>query len=500
MSVRRKLVPLLVVFCLVIAACGNAGTEGTGGTGGATGGTTASQPAAASQATAASAGASSPEAAAISGTGASTEAAASTAAIASAGTGATSGTPVNMQVAWWGSQNRHDRTIKVLEMFMQENPNVKLTWEFAAFNDYWTKLTTQAAGGNLPCLIQHDYQYLGEWVKRNQLMPLDQFVENGTIDTTNVDPGYLEGGKLGPDNKLYAISLGTNTQTFTIDTALFEQAGLEVPKREWTWPEFEQIMTQMKEKTGVYGASTGLSDMQVFKLWVKQRGGTLYNEEGTALGYEDDQIFIDFFNMLKGWQDKGLIPTREFEVSLGTSGSVEDNIFVRQEAASAHIHSNQLTAVASASGGREIVPLPLPKQEGANPEPGNYLKPSLFWSITANCPEDQAQVAAQIINFFTNDLEANDILAAERGVPISTAVQEHLKPNLDPTQKQVFDLLAYVEDHHSELDAPDPPNSRQVIQEVYTPLVDEVLYGRMSVEDAAKQFREQANGLLSANQ
>ncbi len=516
MNVRRKLVPLLVVLSLLMAACGNTGTSGTGGTGGTTGGTAATSGAANPETGVTGPegpqgpGELNPDATAAAGASATAGTGASTAANASAGTSASTaaaagqaaaggGAPVNMQVAWWGSQNRHDRTIKVLEMFMQENPNVKLTWEFAAFNDYWTRLTTQAAGGNLPCLIQHDYQYIGEWVKRNQLMPLDQFVENGTIDATNIAEGYLNGGRLGPDNKLYAISLGTNTQTFTVDPAMLQEAGLEVPKPEWTWQEFEQMLTQVKEKTGKHGSSTGLNDNQVFKLWVKQHGSTLYNEQGTALGYEDDKIFVDFFTMLKGWMDKGLIPTREFEVSQGDV-SIEDNIFVRQEAASAHIHSNQLTAVASANGGREISPLPLPKQEGANPEPGNYLKPSQFWSITANCPQDQAQVAAQIINFFTNDLEANDILAAERGVPISSAVQEHMKPKLDATQKKVFDLLAYVEEHHSELDAPDPPNSRQVIQEVYTPLMDQILYGQLSPEEAAPQFREQANALLSANQ
>jgi multiple sugar transport system substrate-binding protein len=409
------------------------------------------------------------------------------------------GNPVNMHIAWWGSQNRHDRTIKVLETLMAEHPNVKLTWEFSPFNDYWTKLSTQAAGGNLPCLIQHDYQYIGEWVKRNQLMPLDPFVESGAIDTTNVDPAYLESGRLGPENKLYAISLGTNTQSILIDTELWEKAGVALPKPEWTWKDFEQAMTQLHDKLSIYGMSTGLTDSQVFKLWVKQSGGTLYNDEGTALGYEDDQIFVNFFNTLKGWMDKGLIPTREFEVSLTDTG-VEGNIFVRQESAMGYMHSNQIVAVASANGGRKLDALPFPKQEGANPEPGNYLKPSLFWSITAGCPADQAEVAAHIINIFTNDLEANDVLAAERGVPISTKVQEYLKPKIEPAQLEAFDLLAYIEGHHSELDAPDPPNSRQVVNEVYIPLMDQVLYGQMSPEDAAKQFREQANALLSQNQ
>ncbi len=482
MNVRKKLVPLLLVFSLLIAACGSPDTSGTGGTGGAT-----SSPAAANPET----GATGPETTAGPATEASPGA-------AGQGGATTSGQAVNMQVAWWGSQNRHDRTIKVLEMFMQENPNVKLTWEFAAFNDYWTRLTTQAAGGNLPCLIQHDYQYIGDWVKRGLLMPLDEYVQNGTIDTKNVDAAYLDGGRLGPDNKLYAISLGTNTQSLLLDTQMWQEAGVPLPKPEWTWKEFDAAITQLHDKLGKYGMSTALGDNQVFKLWVKQRGGTLYNAEGTALGYDDDQIYVDFFTMLKGWMDKGVIPTREFEISQGDVG-IEDNIFVRQEAAIGYMHSNQIVAVSSANGGRELAALPFPKQEGANPEPGNYLKPSQFWSITAGCPKEQADVAAQIINMFTNDLEANDILAAERGVPISTAVQEYLKPKVNPAQQKAFDLLAYVEEHHSELDAPDPPNSRQVIDEAYVPLMDQVLYGQMSPEDAAKQFREQANALLAAN-
>lgn len=479
MNVRRKLVPLLVVFSLLIAACGSPETSGTGGT--------SSSPAT-SSATDASPAASAAE----------SSPAGTTNNPAAAGA-ATGGQAVNMQVAWWGSQNRHDRTIKVLEMFMQENPNVKLTWEFAAFADYWTRLTTQAAGGNLPCLIQHDYQYIGDWVKRGLLMPLDEYVQNGTIDATNIDEGYLQGGRLGPENKLYAISLGTNTQSLIVDTQTWQEAGLGAPKPEWTWKEFEAAISQLHEKTGKYGMSTSLDDNQVFKLWVKQRGGTLYNEEGTALGYDDDQIYVDFFTMLKGWMDKGVIPTREFEVSLGEVG-IEDNIFVRQEAPMMYAHSNQIVAIASAVGERDLTVFPFPKQEGANPEPGNYLKPSQFWSITAGCPKEQADVAAQIINMFTNDLEANDILAAERGVPISKTVQEYLKPKVDPAQQKAFELLAYVEEHHSELDAPDPPNSRQVIDEVYVPLMDQVLYGQMSPEDAAKQFREQANAILSANQ
>src|SRR5262245_60888995 len=62
--------------------------------------------------------------------------------------------PVNLRLAWWGSQDRHDRTIKVIKLFEQTYPNITITYEFAGFQDYWVKMNTQAAGKSLPDVIQ----------------------------------------------------------------------------------------------------------------------------------------------------------------------------------------------------------------------------------------------------------------------------------------------------------------------------------------------------------
>src|SRR6266545_6494876 len=106
MNARRLLV--LVIVSLLIAACG--GAPGGG----------ASNPA--------------------SGTAASGSQGAP--ATTQAQSGAAAGGEIQMRMAWWGSKDRHDRTIKVIDLSQKENPNVKITYEFSAFDDYWTKLTT----------------------------------------------------------------------------------------------------------------------------------------------------------------------------------------------------------------------------------------------------------------------------------------------------------------------------------------------------------------------
>src|SRR5438309_7774687 len=41
---------------------------------------------------------------------------------------------VEMRFAWWGSQDRHNRTIKAIELFEQQHPNITFTYEFDGFS------------------------------------------------------------------------------------------------------------------------------------------------------------------------------------------------------------------------------------------------------------------------------------------------------------------------------------------------------------------------------
>ncbi|MDI9546136.1 MAG: extracellular solute-binding protein, partial [Chloroflexota bacterium] len=145
---------------------------------------------------------------------------------------------IELRIAWWGSQDRHDRTIKVIEMFEELHPNIDIVYEFGGFNDHLTKMSTQAAGGNLPDIMQLVFAWIGVWSARGLLMPLDDFIADGTLDFSNVSDSELAGGRI--DGKLYAVNLGTNSQAITIDLDAFEQAGIEAPRPDWTWEEFEQ--------------------------------------------------------------------------------------------------------------------------------------------------------------------------------------------------------------------------------------------------------------------
>jgi multiple sugar transport system substrate-binding protein len=407
-----------------------------------------------------------------------------------------------LQIAWWGSQNRHDRTIQVINMYMEQHPEVNIVYEFATFADYWPLMNTKAAGGQLPCIMQQDYAYLTEWASRGLLVPLDPYYASGAIDTTNIAQSLLDGGKVG--DEIYAISLGTNSQSVILDVDAFAQAGIDLPAPDWTWQDFEDIVTQLHEKLGVWGIAlgqagvgnnNGIEDVQVWKAYNLGYGYPVASADGTELGYSDDQPTIDYFSMIRRLQDSGSIATGE-EAAEFNNVPLESSPIVTGDSVMQYQWSNQVVAVYSGAGPERHFKLwPLPRPEGG--QSSNYLKPSQFFSITSTC--QTPDLAADFINFFTNDLTANEALFAERGVPISSVVREHLLPMLDAAGTETFDFIERITADSSPIPLPDPPKWSDFTTNIYQAQVaNPVIYGQMTPEDAAAALRAGAADVLGS--
>ncbi|MCP4404150.1 MAG: extracellular solute-binding protein, partial [bacterium] len=249
---------------------------------------------------------------------------------------------VELRIAWWGSQNRHDRTIKVIDMFMEEHPNIKVSYEPSGWNDHWTKMSTQAAGGNLPDIMQQDYARLSEWVDREMLYPLNEFVDSGVLDFSNVSAGNLAGGKL--DGKLYAVNIGTNSQCWVLDVDAFKKAGVELPPQNWTWEDFEKIALEIHEKSGIWGMGADLWNVQLWKSLYLGLGQWAYSADGKALGYTDDQPLVDYMNMIMRLEKAGAIPTHAEDVGEFWPKGIEGQPIVSGKAAMVYMWSNQIIA------------------------------------------------------------------------------------------------------------------------------------------------------------
>lgn len=403
---------------------------------------------------------------------------------------------VDLKIIWWGSQTRHEATIKVIDLYQKRFPNTSLVYEFASWGDYWTKVTTMAAGGQLPDVMQQDYSYLSEWQKRKLLHPLDAFVKDKVLDFSSVPDSLVAPGRI--NGALYAVSLGSNSETMILDADIFKQAGVALPTSDWTWEDFERITLELHQKTGIYGCGPALEGIDVWKNLYIGLGQWVYAADGKALGYADDSPFANHLRMVLRLIKAGAVPSKQESIAnWGDGANPEQTPIIQRKSAMQLVWSNQAFAVSKAAGeGRHFILMSLPRMKKGGPSP-NFINSSMFFAVSGKSKTPQA--AATFINYFTNDVDANKILMAERGVPISSAVQKALAPHMPPISQEVFTYLGWLTKEASPCPPPDPVKAAEIEENIYYPeVVEKVLFGVITPDEGARILRERANALLAS--
>ena len=126
------------------------------------------------------------------------------------------------------------------------------------------------------------------------------------------------------------------------------------------------------------------------------------------------------------------------------------------------------------------------------------MKPGMFFSVAETSKVKKE--AAEFINWFMNSEEANDIIMAERGTPVSSKVREHMinSGKMTEQQKEMFAYVDEAEKLCGETPAPDPVGMSE-INEALKNAAYKAFYGQSTPEEAAASFREEANAILERN-
>jgi multiple sugar transport system substrate-binding protein len=392
-----------------------------------------------------------------------------------------------LRLIWWGNPDRDRRTNEVIDLYMKQNPDVAIDPETYAWNDYWPKLATQAAGRNLPDVIQMDYRYIFEYARRGQLADLTPLV-GSQIDLSDFDPKQLESGKV--DGKLFGISMGANSMTHVYKPAMLKELGLELPDpTKWTNDDYVAMGKEVKAKLpeGVYFSENMAYREPTLETWVRQRGKALYTADG-KLGYdlEDlEEYFAFWFQM----QEDGLTPPADLQSQAIASGKMEDTMFVTKHVVFDFIHSNQMVAVQKLVP-EEVSVTMIPNQKDG--KPGQYLKPSMLISMSASA---DPEAAAKLMGFFITDDSANDILLIERGVTGDASVRERILPKLSETEKKIVAYLDLVGTHVGDLPPPPPKNAGE-LDRALQPAWESVAFKKVDVKTASKDYYAKAQAAL----
>lgn len=386
---------------------------------------------------------------------------------------------IEMRIMWWGSQTRHDRTMAVLDLYTQKNPHITFNPEFMGSNDYWQKLNTLVAANDVPDVFQIGNNFLTYY---SAIEPLDEYTKNGLIDVSDTNENFLSTTRI--NGELLGISLGTNSLALLYDPAIFDQAGLSYPTTDWTWDEFEQACYTIKDKTGLYGSSM-LNDFFIgCIISIPQYGTneTFYNEDVTGLGYKDDQFFANYLQMKYNLTKAGAYPTPG---ELAEIKDIEGDLIVTGKAAMTWVHSNQLVAVMNAANRPLAITVP-PKRTKDGPS-GLCIRSSQAMSIYNK--SKYKDEAANFISFFVNDIDANNILDGERGVPIMGKVRSALAEKADDATRQMYEFVDLAGKLASN-PPPVEPAAQIEIQDVITRVNEQVIFDQITPLEAAQIMRK----------
>ena len=191
---------------------------------------------------------------------------------------------------WWGNPERDKRTFAVIDIFNGKHPDISVAGESLGFADYFTKLTTQIAGGNMPDVIQQGYGVLFEYISNGAVVPLDDYVGK-TLDISKMDKSAIDAGTV--NGKFYALSIGANSHMAMYNTRLYDAAGIKVGENfdpfGWTYDDVARIGKAVKDATGVPGTDDNTADYQNFSDFVGQKGVTMYSPEGEYQVTQEDR-------------------------------------------------------------------------------------------------------------------------------------------------------------------------------------------------------------------
>lgn len=408
-----------------------------------------------------------------------------------AGGGATTGVlaetgaeNVTIRFGWWGGQVRHDRTLEVIEMFEAEFPHITVEATFATWDDYWQLLNTQAAGNNLPDVIQMDLTRMNEFDVSNLLVDLNPFISNGTIDLSNVDDVYQEVLRL--DGRTLGISGGANAFAFVINPAFATEHGFDFTPG-YTWDEFISFLIDTRASIGndFYGFFFNTAEYEVFQVFVRQAGEQMYTVDG-SLGFSE-QTLTNFFTLVQDMSNDDIVVSIAREAAVVNAAEV----FHDGTVVAAMVASNQIIGLQDATDVELALAL-LPMSDGSTP--GNWIRSSMSFAITSHSTEQEA--AAKFIDFLTNSIEANAVLLADRGVPIASHVRDGIIDIVSPAVQETFTILDDVAAFSSPADGL-PPAGQGEVRAAFFRYIEQLRHNVTDPQTATQQFMAEASNILN---
>ena len=203
--------------------------------------------------------------------------------------GGDGGDSKELTMAWWGNQVRNERTQQALDKYKEES-GVTVKGQFFQWGDYWSKMATSAAGKKMPDVIQMDMSYIQQYVDKGQLLDLTPYIEDGTLDTSNISEDVVNMGKV--NDGIYGIASGTSASCMFYNKTLLDELGITIEDN-MTLDQYVEIAKQVYEETGYR------SNLYHYGLYMDPYTRANGIEASDKLGGDSADDYVPYFETLQ---------------------------------------------------------------------------------------------------------------------------------------------------------------------------------------------------------
>ncbi|WP_328420077.1 extracellular solute-binding protein [Micromonospora sp. NBC_00389] len=394
--------------------------------------------------------------------------------------------PVELSVFWWGGTKRAELTEKVLRLYSERNPRVtfRVTWQGA--DGYYDRLATQAAGGNVPDLIQLDDAMLTEYAERQIVLDLSERVADHRLDLRGLPEGLIRYGAV--EGRTMAVAGGQTLAAVVFNRDLLRELRVPEPRAGMSWADYISWAEQVTDASDgrVAGTADPSGDYRALWLWLRSQGGEFYR--GRQLGFGADEL-IAWFEL---WQRAraGRATPGAALVEQADSGEPARQLVVTGLTAASFAWSHQLPELQRLTEA-ELGVIGVPGPPGAQ-----WARASMYWAGFHGTRHPDTVI--DVIDFLTTNGEAGTVLGHERGLNASLAVRRYTEGSItDPAQQRAAAFGASIADQLGPAPAP-PPKGHAKVRTLLVAAAESIRAGRAGTRAATSRFVAQANAALAA--
>ncbi|MFC8303209.1 ABC transporter substrate-binding protein [Specibacter sp. NPDC057265] len=178
---------------------------------------------------------------------------------------------------WSGSEDDTAALEAQLAIAKEENPDLDISLRTAPWGDYFTKMTTNMASGNMACISGMNSGMLSGYTAGFAELTAEDMNAAGLAEE-DFAPGALD--ILKNKGTMFGVPFDMSTMLTFYNEDLLKAASATTPKIGWTFSDFEKTAKEAT-KDGKSGFAVGMGDFQWQALPISKAGVQPVKEDGT---------------------------------------------------------------------------------------------------------------------------------------------------------------------------------------------------------------------------